>query len=302
MEKSYEPTIDTALWLEVRDFVESAVDECGDTTAYSSDTLRIAATRLAAWCWETGGLPLERDVIFARDTIAHYIAVGMPNSKPSARGNNRSQLLRMSEVLLGRSASLRKLGALPPSDPSAPYSTAELIALRNWADAQTTASRRVNAATLLALGVGAGLSASEIGYTRARHLRIDNEGVVVDVRGERARSVPVLYMWEDVLRERAQQLAPERFAFREEHTVFYPNLISNFVNRSQWGKVRPQTQRMRATWIVHHLTIGTPVVPLMHAAGVESLEAFTRYTRFVPTIDEMVARRVLSGSSYSTPI
>ena len=42
---------------------------------------------------------------------------------------------------------------------------------------------------------------------------------------------------------------------------------------------------MRATWIVTHLTAGSPVKALVEAAGVDSLEALTRYLRFVPDAD-----------------
>ena len=113
------------------------------------------------------------------------------------------------------------------------------------------------------------------------------------VTGDRARSVPVVREWEEALVQRTESLAPDRYAFRENRTSYFPNLISNFVRRSQWTLVLPQSQRMRATWIVHHLTTGAPVVPLMRAAGVESLEAFTRYVRFVPDVDEDLAREAL---------
>jgi integrase len=293
MPVQYEPTLDTAVWLRIQDFVTSAVADCTAATAYDVDTLNVAASRLTAWCWQTGGMGLDRETIFARDTIANFVAVGLPNSKPSARGNLRSQLLRMSEVLLGRTVSLRKLGALPPSDPSAPYSSAEVISLRNWADAQSTDDRRINARVLNALGLGAGLSASEIGSLRTADIVPDEHGVTITITGDRARTVPVLRDWEEALMERAQALAPDRYAFRENRTGYFPNLISNFVRRSQWTLVLPQSQRMRATWIVHHLSVGTPVVPLMRAAGVESLEAFTRYVRFVPEIDEDKSRAAL---------
>jgi hypothetical protein len=55
-------------------------------------------------------------------------------------------------------------------------------------------------------------------------------------------------------------------------------------------RVRPTSQRLRATWIVHHLDAGVPVVTLMRAAGVESLESFTRYVRFVAADPEHAQR------------
>jgi integrase len=191
----YEPTVDTAVWLAVRDFVTAAVADTKGRTPYREATLNVAAGRLAAWCWQSAGLPLERGLVFQRDTIARFIAVGCSEWKPAARGNLRSQLLRMSEVLLGRTASLRKLGALPPSDPANPYSNTELVQLRNWASSQSTQFRRTNAAVLLALGAGAGLSAAEIGELRVGDIRAGDEGVTVEVGGERARTVPVRRTW-----------------------------------------------------------------------------------------------------------
>jgi len=280
-DRPYEPTIDTAVWLAVREFVTNAVADAVGRTPYKEATLNVATTRLAAWAWQTAGLPLERPIIFSRETIARFVAVGCGDWKPAARGNLRSQLLRMSEVLLGRTVSLRRLGALPPSDPSRPYSAKELVSLRNWASSQSTSFRRTNAAVLLALGAGTGLSASEIGELRVQQIELRDEGVTVAVAGERKRRVPVRRGWEAALIDRVRTSSPDSYAFRENHTANYPNLISSFVVRSGTMQVRPTSQRLRATWIVHHLSAGVPVVTLMRAAGVESLEAFTRYVPFV---------------------
>jgi integrase len=280
-ERPYEPSIDTAVWLAVREFVTEAVADTLGKTPYKEATLNVATTRLASWAWQSAGLPLERPIIFSRDTIARFIAVGCGDWKPAARGNLRSQLLRMSEALLGRTVSLRRLGALPPSDPSKPYSRTELIQLRSWASSQSTPFRRTNAAVLLSLGLGAGLSAAEIGDLRVAHIELQDEGVSVEVVGERARRVPVRRAWEDPLVDRVRMSPPDSFAFRENHRANYPNLVSSFIVRSGFMQVRPTSQRLRASWIVHHLSAGVPVVALMRAAGVESLEAFTRYVQFV---------------------
>ena len=261
------------------DFTLAAVADTVNALPYDTADLNSAATRLVSWCWETAGFPLERHIVFHRDTIARFISVGCPGLKAASRGNLRSQLLRMSEIL--SQPAPRRLKALPPSDPSAPYSAEELVSLRSWASGQSTAGRRANAAVLLALGAGAGLSASEIGELRVADIQVDELGVVVNVTGSRARSVPVLREWEESLVARVASLDPEQFAFRENHRTFYPNLISNFVDRGNPSRVRLTTQRLRATWIVGHLEAGTPVAVLMKAAGVESLEAFTRYIQFV---------------------
>jgi integrase len=199
----------------------------------------------------------------------------------------------MSEVLLDPRLVQRRLNPLPPSDPAAPYDPKELVALRSWASTQSTLARRTNAEVLLALGAGAGLSAIEIGELRVEDIEIDSDGVVVRTHGARTRAIPVLRDWEDALVERQRALAPDKFAFRENHAAYYPNLITNFVDRSRVVGVRPQSQRLRSTWILRHLEAATPVDLLMQAAGVESLEALTRYVKFVSKRQETATRALL---------
>jgi len=286
----YEPVLDLTIWAEVREFVGAAVADSVRRTPYDEADLNNAASHLVAWTWQTAGLPLERPAVFNRDVIARFVTVGCPHVKSATRGNLRSKLLRMSEALLETKSVQRRLSPLPPSDPSIPYSATELTSLRSWASTQSTQARRRNAEVLLAAGAGAGLSASEIGELRVRDIIIDKVGVVLTVTGARSRHVPVLEAWAEPLAVAARSLEPCCYAFRERHRCFYPNLISNFVDRGTVLGVRPQTQRLRATWIVHHLNAGTPVGILMRAAGLESLEALTRYVQFMNDIEPESAR------------
>jgi integrase len=279
--------------LSVEDFVRAAVVDSCHKTPYEDRDLMLTCSRLTVWSTRVAGLPLLREALFRRETIGDFISNGCTRFKPATRGNMRSQLLRMSEALLPRSATPRRLKPLPPADPARPYSDKELVSLRNWADGQSTPARRANANILMSAGAGAGLTASEIGELRTSDVEMDSEGVLLLVRGDRSRVVPVLAEWDGPFSSRVAQLTPGSYLFRENHTEFYPNLVSNFVARSGRVGVKPQTQRLRATWIVRHLTAGTPVAPLMEAAGVDSLEAFTRYVRFVERGDAALERKAM---------
>jgi hypothetical protein len=59
------------------------------------------------------------------------------------------------------------------------------------------------------------------------------------------------------------------------------NLISNFVAPGPDVGLRPQTQRLRATYLVRRIQSGDSVVELMRIADVQSLDALARYARFV---------------------
>ncbi len=49
--------------------------------------------------------------------------------------------------------------------------------------------------------------------------------------------------------------------------------------------------------LLHHLSVGTPVHHLMKAAGIETLDAFDRYLRFLPEPDANEFRTALRGPS-----
>ena len=156
MTDEFHPVIDDRLWFVIREFVFDAAARCDGKTPYEQVELRIATTKLAAWARTSAGLPLDVEILFRRDVIANFVAVGVPEYRPAGRGNLRSQLLRMAECLL-TSNTPRRLDPLPPSDPTRPYTLREIAELRIWATTQTTQARCVNAQVLLSLGIGAGL-------------------------------------------------------------------------------------------------------------------------------------------------
>ena len=172
-----------------------------------------------------------------------------------------------------------RLAPLPPSTACAPYTEDEVAELRSWAR-MSTGARRKSALALVALGVGAGLSASEV--TAVRKSDIDKQGneIVVNVHGSRARSVRVEGTCAEDLAIALRAIQPNDWVFCSGRTAAGKNLVTNFVARTQTDGISPNSQRMRATWIVGHLNRGTAVVELMRAAGVASLEAVTRYVQF----------------------
>lgn len=282
----YTPDLPADEWAIIAEFVRAAVTDCDCRTPYTARDLLIASSRHVHWCVFTAGLPLDTAVVFHRDTIAEYAAFGCPQMALGSVGNMRSRLLRMSELLLPPAARTSRLVALPASPPKAPYADRDRVALRSWATGQATQYKVVNCHVLLALGMGAGLSSTEVGDVRAGHLHCDADGVLVEVVGKRARFVPVLAEWEPVLMDvAAAAMRPDLYAFMPRRGKNSRNLVPNFVDKSNIGRVRPSLQRMRVTWIVTHLAAGSPAKALVAAAGVDSLEALTRYLRFVPDVD-----------------
>jgi len=284
---TYVPEMNPKYWAVIRDFVVAAVDRVHLQISYPTPVVSRNVADFVLWCWSHAGLPLD-DELFDRGTIGHYIAVGCPQLTGAAKGNRRSLLLRVSETL-GVSNPTR-FRPLPPSDPTAPYRHAELVSVISWARGQSTPDRRRNGHVLLGLGLGAGLSAQEIIELRRRDLLRDTSGLTIRVPGPRPRLVPVLREWEDAFTGVGD---PDGFVFRPGRTMAYTNAISNFVARGPRHGIRPQSQRMRTTWLIRQLDAGTPVAVLAEVAGVDSLEAFTRYMKFTARVPQDDAMRLV---------
>jgi integrase len=281
-------------WTAIEPFVTKCVEAAAPSVTYTEKQLYAVTARFALWAWQTASLPLEVEEIFAPPVIDRFTAVGLPQYTLAGRNTMRSRLRRMADVLLGPDRDPDRARPMGNSDASEPYDEAEIAALISWAAAQPSGDRHSSAAALLALGIGAGLASREIAELRIGDIVIDDEGVVVDVVGDRARRVPVLREWESALVDRVAGREPDDWAFREGQEGGNRNLVSDFVART-YGGFGPQARRMHATWIVAHLEMGTPLVPLLNAAGLKEPEALGRFLPFVRDVDAADARELLRG-------
>lgn len=85
------------------------------------------------------------------------------------------------------------------------------------------------------------------------------------------------------MRRLVAELEPNDYVFGARTRKTTRNLLSGFVENSA-GNFRPRSDRMRATWLVTHLTAGTNMAALMRAAGVEKFENLARYLAYVPEL------------------
>lgn len=286
----YQAQVDPAHWEVIREFVRDVVRSIDGRVPYQTDAMYYAVSQFTLWAWQSAGLPLETKTLFTRSVIAYYVEVGCGQLTVAARGNRRSLLLKIAEHLRGELPV--RLRPLPSSDPSAPYDSREVVSIISWARAQSTQERRINAHLLVSIGFGAGLSAVEIIRLRTRHIHRTGNEVDVIVDDGRVRSVPVLHSFATLMPDLSHR-HPDSFAFRPHRTSLSENAISNFVARAKGIGLSPQTQRMRATWVIHHLNAGTPLRALMAGAGLESIDALARFERFLAPVDPMAAAQLL---------
>ncbi len=156
---------------------------------------------------------------------------------------------------------------LPRDRAKRPYGPAEIAGYLALADAQPTAERRMRAAGLVCLGAGAGLIRADLRDVRGTDVARRAGGVIVQVRGRRARVVPVLARYHGPL------LAAARFA---GSTLICGgsdpgrrNLTNPLIRALDGGTGLPRldTSRLRATWLADCAEL-LGLATFMHAAGI----------------------------------
>ncbi len=156
---------------------------------------------------------------------------------------------------------------LPRERAKMPYGPAEISGFLRLADAQPTMERRMRATGLVCLGAGAGLVRGDLRDARGTDVACRSGGVVITVRGRRARTVPVL------ARYHAPMLAAARFAgpglICGGTDPGRRNLTSPLVTALDGGTGLPRldTSRLRSTWLAGCGEI-LGLATFMHAAGI----------------------------------
>jgi len=184
---------------------------------------------------------------------------------------------------------------LPRERAKAPYSPAEIAGFLALADAQPARERRMRAAGLVCLGAGAGLIRGDLRDVRGTDVACRSGGVVVTVRGSRARTVPVL------ARYHARLLAAARFAGAGlvcgGADPGRRNLTNPLISALDGGSGLPRldTSRLRATWLAD--CAGQPgLATFMHAAGISCSQRLGDLVAGLEPAGEAEAVRLLGAA------
>jgi hypothetical protein len=180
---------------------------------------------------------------------------------------------------------------LPRERAKAPYSPAEIGGFLALADAQPTAERRMRAAGLICLGAGAGLIRSGLRNMRGTDVACRSGGAVVQVRGGRARAVPVL------ARYHGRLLAVARFAGSAlicgGTDPGRRNITNRLITALDGGSGLPRldTSRLRATWLAEVAEL-LGLATFMHAAGISCSQRLGDLVAGLDPADEAAAVRL----------
>jgi hypothetical protein len=240
--------------------------------------LLFAAGKIGAFATSVG-LELSPEVVLHPSVIERFTVTGRSALSGATRRTLRSNLRALSAaVLTGQPPSPVPL---PRERTKAPYTAAEMAAYFALARHQPTLSRHRQAEGLLALSAGAGLMGADLRHVRGTDVVARSGGLIVEVGGKRPRVVPVLARYHEVLSASAA-FAGARYVVGgtdpNRHNVTTP-LIARLSGGI--GLERPETSRLRATWLVE-LSQAIGLKAFLDAAGISCSQ---RLGDLVATLD-----------------
>lgn len=295
---AYQPTaLAERDWEKVAAFVRAVVEQAkaDPNSPYVTKKLMVHVTAHVVWCHRIAGLPLDVSAMFDRDVISESCERAFPHLTTGTLATRRSALLFVAEQVLPQDERTTRLKPLRDDKLAMPYDGAEQLALRSWARGQTTPIRRRDCHTILALGLGAGLNAHDMIRLRVRDVQFDSEGVLVRVTDSKfPREVPVLWKWEQPLVDLVDTRDHDDLVLGVARTTINPNYLNYFISRTApEAGLRPNSERLRNTWLLHHLNSGTPLGPLSVAAGLETFRTFEKLVRLLPEPTAEEVRRAM---------
>ncbi len=269
---NYTPSADICTadqWLVVRPFVLAAVAPVA-APATAVRPLAGITTQLGVWALGNG-FDLSVPTLFSGFAVESFVA----QRGGVHRGTVRSWLRRIAAAHGIDHASSVKV-VYGRTQKQQVYTPSEVLALRQYASGLSNENRETTLRAMFALGFGCGLAAGEMKAVTASCVHVhDDDLLAVRVLGANERCVPVLAGWADDL-----LVAVER---RPTGALVSNSSGKNTTNEpARWmrytaGLPTFNTFRMRGTWAVEHLTLGTSLVELMRWMALGKVEALQPY-------------------------
>ena len=191
-------------------------------------------------------------------------------------------------------ASVLDSGSSAPSSVSYTHLDVYKRQLLACAEVQPTPGRVRAARALLALGAGAGLDGRWVARVSAQDVFTAPKALLVRVGEPGTRAVPVMAGWEaEVLELKAtagdQYLVGGYSRARNRSGAQAASLVVPN------GCPKFSASRLRSTWLVAHLAMGTRLPELTGAAGLQGVTVLSDLLPYVPALDQDEAATLLRG-------
>ena len=279
-------------WDECRDLVHEIMRRATQINGEESfrKHLRLVA-KFVRWTYFEG---YEQDVVtlFTEFVIDLYIRHGVPSTSKS-RKDYRCDLRNIgAHINEGTPGAPTKSQEFAHESVKPPYTQIEieqilrLIAL----EPDTRYKRRIQ--VLVALGLGAGLSAQDIQQLSRQDIDDQGDhGMLITIQGPRARQIWLLHTYEPLLRSGLADLGPR------QHVLGVRNMGKDTIVDA-YKRIKPLGAgpdllqgRMRNTWLAHLLCEPIPLWTILQASGLAGARSLTDIASFLePTNEGYIVR------------
>ncbi len=273
-------------------FAREVVDRAAPERPARARALLFAASRLAAF-GESVGLELQAEVLLEEAVIERFIVTGERTFSAPTRRTLRTNLRHLAHALQAHPEPAPT--PLPRERAKAPYTPAQIDGYLRLAACQSTEARRMRSGALICLGAGAGVIGGELRHIRGTDVAWRSGGVLVTVRGVRARSVPVLLRYQEPL-AKAAGFAGEQLIIggRDPHRRNISDALSHALCTDP-SLPRLQAGRLRSTWLAQAAqAIGLQA--FMAAAGVSCSQRLGDIAAALPRASETEMVALLQGA------
>jgi hypothetical protein len=273
-------------------FVRAVVTRAAPKSAVRAKALLFAAGKLGTFAISVG-LELVPEVVLSPSLIERFIVTEAAVLGPATRRTLRSNLRFLSAACLTNAPPAPV--PLSRERAKAPYDSGEIAAYLALADAQPTAARRMRLSGLLVLGAGAELMGADLRGICGTDVIVRSGGLLVEVKGLRARVVPVLARYHERL------VASARFAGAGYVTGGFSasrrNVTSGLVASLAGGVDLPTLEvgRLRATWLREVAGV-IGLKAFMDAAGIACSQRLGDLVATLRAVDEWRGVLLLGGA------
>lgn len=228
------------------------------------------------------GVSLELSSGLVRAQVDEYCRVGMPGNTQKSRSDRRSRLRGIADQVNPDQAPT-PTKSIPRPAIKAPHSASEMANICRCAGLQPTVELTRQMCLCVSVGAGAGIDSSELKLLLGSHVvDLDDQGIRIDIPGDRTRSVWVLREYEDLLRRGLVGRSPLRPLLGRKQDR--RNVAADVYSRAKlYGDLPALEQsRLRTTWLATLLSRPVPLAVIFTAAGLRSTRTLFDLLPYLP--------------------
>lgn len=266
-------------WAAVQPLVVSVVTRMNPRTPDVTRRLLNMVGLFSVWVWaRTGKAPTVADY-FTAPLIERFVAHGLVDTTPARKWDVRRQLATIAEQCAGVRMS-RELAPFGKGNGRI-FTDDEIARIVSWASTLSTEVKQRNACALVALAAGAGLRTHEITDLQVEDIERTDEGLMlISVRGDRARRVPVRNVWIRLLGAalEGRTEGPVITGYRWPENP--AQLVQRFLTENA-GSLRPTVSTLRRGYVVSLLEAGIPEKVVNQVCGYPAAHNFDFYEPYL---------------------